>query len=299
MLNEIRHIIIKYLTSLGQPRRGYNQIKFDCPICDKGHKKNLEICVDEKSSRYLLFNCWSCHYSGYITQLLKDYASDSSWESVEEFKSSSKYTPKTNEESDEKPLLLPKHTIPFYLNEDVRYYLVEERGMDEKELLFRNVRYCFLPGEELYDNIIFPFYEEGKLVGLTTQNFTTKKYRNHGKLNFVAYKEFINIHFPIIITEGIYDALSVINAIPILGTMLNKKLLQFIQGRKIILALDNNKEVSLEKKKEYVEKLNEYGAKIVVLFELGEYKDLNELWTQDRSELRNRLRIYFELLQNV
>ena len=184
---------------------------------------------------------------------------------------------------------LPEATIPFYLSEEAKNYLLNERKLDDEVLIKHKVRYCYSKEDELYNHIIFPYYEDDRLIGFSSQNLTTKKYKNHRALNFIPYKEFINPYFPIIITEGIYDALSVINAIPLLGTKLNKEVLKFVRDKTIILAMDSD----IKDIQSMIDELYFYGAKEVYNFEFS-YKDLNEYRQQNLKQLKKGLLEYYK-----
>jgi hypothetical protein len=296
-MSDIQDKIRRYIEpTLGKVKSRYFQLSVNCPKCDAGNKFNLEININPNSEKYLLYKCWACAYSGFIRSLLEEYAVDPSWKVLPEFKSS--YQP-DHQKKETPKVLFPEHTIPYYLNKPVEQYLIEERKMNPMDLYERNVRYCFSPSDPFYNHILFPFYDhQGTLLSFCAQNFETKKYKNVGSLSFVAYEQFINPLFPIVITEGIYDAGSVVNAIPLRGTSINQSLYRYCQDKKIILALDNDKEVSVETKKQYIKKLYVYGAKIVVIFELGDYKDLNDFWCKDPVELKSRMKVMFELLNN-
>lgn len=297
-MSDIKDILQKYLSpTLGSSKNSYSQLRFCCPLCDSGKKYNLEINCNSNSSKYLLYNCWSCGYSGYITQLLKDYAINPLWKSLPEFKGKQVFN-KT--EKEQKILVLPEGTTPYYHNIDVEKYLTIERKIKDEELIKRNIRFCFHPESKFYNSIIFPFYnEEKELIAFSSQDFKTKKYRNNGSLNFIPYKEFINPYFPIILTEGIYDALSVPNAIPLLGTNIYSSVLRYCQDKKIILALDNEEEVSMEYKKQLVKKIYTYGAKLITILNLYSYKDLNDFLLKDSEKLKFEIKILFELLINA
>jgi hypothetical protein len=292
-MDDIKEIILQHLEPIfGRAKTSFQQIRFDCLKCDSGQKKNLEININTGA-----FHCWSCNWSGHVAQLLKEYASDNLWKPY--FKSENIFK-KAAEKKEKSEIIFPPNTIPFYRNEEVNNYLIQERGMDEKMLIDRKVQYCFDLEDGFYNHILFPFYDkDGNIHTFTAQNYTTKKYKNTGPLNFVTYEEFLNPLFPIIITEGIYDALSVPNAIPLLGTNIFQAVLRFCQDKKIILALDNEQEVSMDYKKQAIKKLYEYGATIVTLFELGEHKDLNAFWMTDRVEMKMKMKVLFELLINV
>jgi hypothetical protein len=285
--------------NLGQCKKGYGQIRFCCPICDKGRKFNLEICVNEKSHRYKLANCWGCSLKGNIRTLLKSYATDESWRQDPDFKINfeDSYSFEKNEKQAE--VEFPDGTMPYFLKKEVKEYLTIERGISEKVLHERNIMYCFAKDDKLYNHIIFPFYSNGKLIGYTTQNFETKKYKNFMKLDFIAYDEFINWEYPIVLTEGIYDCLSVPNAIPLLGINLSKTLLKKLKDKKIILAVDNNTEVPMELKIKMINKIKEWSAEVTTIFDLGEYKDLNDFHQKDSVGLQQAMFILFQLLNFI
>jgi len=276
----VKDIALEFLMpNLGVPKFSYNQVRFNCPICDKGNKYNLEINVDN-----LIFHCWSCHYKGHLKKLLISYAKNNAWEGISELKNTyqSNISKKVLENSN---LRLPNGLVPFYLNKDVENYLINERKIDKNTLIERKVSYVYLEDELLYDHIVFPFYDiTGTiLTGFSVQNFKTKKYKNFGKRNFVPYIQYINVNYPITLTEGIYDSLSSFNAIPLLGTDICTKILEFICGKNVILAVDN--EVTKSEKNKMIFQLKQYNANLIYMFIFDEYKDLNEFRQQDLSQL--------------
>lgn len=290
-----RSTVISYLEhSLGQGRVTSQGVKFCCPKgCDSTHSKyNLEINLAKSSSKYLLFHAWCCHYKGHIKYLFKEYASDKSWMSIPELWKKSNYQTDLTTIKIEKEL--PK-TIPYYLSEQVEFYLKEIRNLTDEVLQEHQVLYCYSESEEqFYNKIIFPFYENNKFIGFSTHDLKTKRYSNQRSLNFVPYKDLINVNYPIIITEGIYDAYSVPNAIPLLGTKPSKELYKFCKDKKIILCLD--KEVPIEEKNKIADTFKFYGCELIVIFDLKDYKDLNEYRVKDPQGLRSEIKGIFDLL---
>lgn len=290
--------LITYLSpQLGKCKKVGSQLRFCCPDCDKGEKYNLEICCNPNSVHYKKFNCWGCPLKGNVRGLLSKYAIDNSWRNIDYFKFN-----KINDfikEENKQQIILPNGLISFSLHQEAVNYLLKERNLERKILIERNVLYCYSEEESLFNHLIFPFYENKRLIGYSSQNLSTKKYRNHRDLNFIAYDEFINWNFPIIITEGIYDCYSVVNAIPTLGLELSKTLLNKVKEKKIILAFDNNYEISYEEKVKRAKQLYKYDAKIVDIFDLKEYKDLNDYKVRDADGLRNDLKNTFEKLNLI
>lgn len=285
-MRSIETIILNLLEpNLGASKINFSQIRFNCPHCDAGNKFNLEISLKTK-----VFHCWSCGYKGYITKLLRDFAINDSWKEVKEFKSVDfdKFKrglyQKRNIE-----IYLPPKTIPFYLNKNVESYLLNERKMNKEWLINRKCMYVFEESNDeeetsFKNNIIFPFYDEyDNLNGYCCHNYITKKYKNIGVKNYVPYENFINIHLPITLTEGVYDCGSIPNAIPLLNTDITKEVLEFCTQKDIILALDKEvKEYLIDK---HIKSLQEYAVRNVYVFK-NPYKDLNEFLQRDEKGLK-------------
>lgn len=289
-----RSDIISYLKQkLGDGKYTRQGIKFCCPKgCDVSQSKfNLEVNLDKNSSKYLMFHAWCCHYKGHLRFLLNEYSIDNSWMNHKELWNNRVNDLNKHETKLEKEL---PRTIPYYLSDKVSFYLNETRKLHDIILQERGVLYCYSENDSFYNNIIFPFYEDNRFIGFSTHNLKTKKYSNQRDLNFVPYKDFININYPIIITEGIYDSFSVPNAIPMLGTKPSEALLRFSKDKKIIISLDN--QIPIEEKKEIANKFNLYGASAIVIFDLQTYKDLNEYRVNDKEGLKEELKTIFELL---
>lgn len=263
-------IIDRYLSSrLGDYDRRGKQIRFDCPHCDDGNKKNLEINIDKN-----MFNCWSCGYSGSMRKLMTDYSIDNTWRLLPEFKVNYEKI-----EVEEKIINYPQNTVPVHLNKNAFTYLTVERGLNPVDIKQRSISYVFDQSEIYYNHICYPFFDDGKLVGACLQNLDTKKYRNLTKLDFIPYREFINSNYPITLTEGNVDALSSINAIPMLGTKINKATKDFLIGKNVILAVDNTIDIvhftDLVKELVYVKQLS--------IFDLKEYEDMNDYAVKDQN----------------
>ena len=120
------------------------------------------------------------------------------------------------------------------------------RGITEEDLLKYNIGYC---DEGKYSNrIIIPSYDsDGKLnfyVGRDFYNNTLKYLNSFTSKNVIGFDLFINWSEPIILCEGVFDAIAFKrNAIPLFGKTVSKKLEKKIieyQVKTIYLALDND-----------------------------------------------------------
>lgn len=274
------------MSPLGDPKVGGQQIKYDCPHCMETSgsgedKHNLECNYGLNK-----FHCWSCGYSGNLYKLvkergLKDYAK--LFKTEREFKS-------LEEENDESVIFeLPKHTTPAYNILNAKIYLLS-RGINSTLIRKNNIRYCV---EGVYkDCIIFPSYEGGRLISFVTHNIKSKKYKNHRSDSYRGfYLEKIDKRFPIIITEGVYDALVVPNAIPLLGLAIKDELLDFLANSNVLLCLDNGVEAGL--KKGLIKQLKSVCDSIKDVTWETKYKDINELYCKDKKQLTSLLKQYY------
>ncbi len=261
-------------------------MKYNCPKpgCDQGDKFNLEINIDRN-----IFNCWACHYSGVIRQLMGDYAADQSWRNMDEFK----FKQGEVVESTEKVIGLPNNLVSYFLNKEANEYLTKERGMRKSDLIARKVQYCYGEDEVYHKNVVFPFYKEGKLVGACLHDMKTKKYRNLSKLNFVPYGEFIDHDYPIVIGEGIYDVLPSGNGIPILSTEINDATLEFVWDKHVILGLDNT--IDMDHYIRQLKRLESANPKSLCIFNLYQYKDMNQFYTENRPAYLYELNKCFDV----
>lgn len=282
-----RNTIISYLNfSLGDPKYTAQGIKYNCPKsgCDTGDKYNLEIDVERK-----IFNCWACRYGGSLHVLLNDYAKDNSWRNLQDFKFKSAVN------NEVKKINYPHATTKFSHSKEVSDYLINVRKIDRSILVKRNVQYVYSENEFYYNNIYFPFYEEGRQVGACVQDMSTKKYRNLGPLNFVPYKEFIDNDYPIVIGEGIYDILPTHNGIPLLGIDITDPVLRFINDKNVILALDNK--IDIDHYIKQLKKIECANVKGLSIFDLFDNEDLNSFYVKDKAGFYSQLKKCFEELK--
>jgi DNA primase len=121
-----------------------------------------------------------------------------------------------------------------------------KRGITDSDILKYNIGYC---DSGLYSNrIIIPSYDEdGNLNFFVGRDFYSSKmkYRNSPTTkDIIGFELFINWNEPIILCEGVFDAMAFKrNAIPLFGKTVMKKLQKKIIDfgvRTIYLALDND-----------------------------------------------------------
>jgi DNA primase len=254
------------LNPLGDVKEGGGELKYNCPRCEKAgapkDKFNLQV-------RYSInaFHCWACDYKGPLFKLIKEYGYK---EFLDLFQTTEKnIVNKTKQKR--KQVYIPEYCINALNNDEARNYLFS-RKITKEQIIQRQIKYCY--SGEHKGCIIFPSYnEQNKLTCFVSHNFKEGKYKNYKSEEFtVFYETFIDKRSPIILTEGVYDALVLPNAIPLLGLTISEKLLLFLSNTIVYLIVDS----VVEKKqvKKMLKELNKV-SKASAIFLEG-YKDANE-----------------------
>lgn len=253
---------------------------FHCPFC-KHHKPKLE--VDPRTGFY---HCWTCEPAtkgrNLITLLKKLHATSAQ---ISEMKT---YFPDGKgevEEKEYKPVSLPKEfksLLNRSTNITYRQALayVKSRGITDEDIVKYGIGYC---ETGKYKNcIIIPsFNAEGRINYFIARSFEkdpAKKYDapSCNKNELIGLEYFINWRVPVILCEGVFDAIALKrNAIPLFGKTIPKALMmKLVQSevKTVYLALDRD---VLKEALNYAKQLLDLG-KDVYLIELGG-KDPSEI----------------------
>jgi DNA primase len=152
----------------------------------------------------------------------------------------------------------PKGFNPEYKN--AMYYLTQ-RGITIKDIIKYNIGYC---KEGLYaQRVIIPSYNsDGSLNYFISRSYYPEnkmKYKNPPiSKNVICFESQVNWKEPIILCEGVFDAITIKrNAIPLLGKFPSKQLVEkiFMSGvNNIIISLDNDAMNEALKAAEYFRK---------------------------------------------
>lgn len=260
---------------------------FHCPFC-KHHKPKLEI--DPKSGFY---HCWTCEPAtkgrNLISLLKKLHASSAQ---ITEMKT---YFPNSKGEIEEKKYTtveLPKEFVPLSENSGKLTYrqaisYVKSRGIVEEDLLKYNIGYC--EKGKYANSIIVPSYDKiGRINYFISRSFEKDPARKYNapscnKNEIIGLEYFVNWRVPVILCEGIFDAIAIKrNAIPLFGKSISKALmLKLVESnvKTVYLALDND---ALKESFNYALELINLG-KDVYLVELGG-KDPSEIGFKNITE---------------
>ena len=244
-MNKIIYLINRVLGSNGVKLKKQNEYMYWSPFISH-HKPKLQINIQNGN-----WHCWVSNQGGRtLFQLLKKVnASREHYEELNELvEDSPRYI--KNDKSDVK-VKLPDEFKPLWNGGDsiVKRHALSylyQRGIDDSDILKYNIGYC---DDGLYSNrIIIPSYDsDGQLNFFVGRDFYSSnlKYRNSPtSKDVIGFELFVNWDEPIILCEGVFDAMSFKrNAIPLFGKTvmdsLNKKIIES-RVKVIYLCLDSD-----------------------------------------------------------
>ena len=250
MSNTALIYLVDSVLGRGKPTSKGNKA-YHCPSCNH-HKLKLEINLDETSPHFQSYQCWVCGFKGKkLTTLFKKLEVD--FDKVNQLKLLVKSSPKDKIEIiNNKKATLPDEFIslinpPKSISSKHALYYLKNRGITKEDIIKYNIGYCEFGR---YSNmIIIPSYDmNGNLNYFTARNFDKNsliKYRNPDvSRDIIGLELFINWNTPIILCEGMFDAIAIKrNAIPLLGKTIQNSLMKKIVNstvQKIYIALDKD-----------------------------------------------------------
>lgn len=292
--------LIDSVLGTGKPTSKGNRAYF-CSEC-KHHKQKLEVNLDESSSHFQSYNCWTCGFKGKkLTTLFKKLEVD--YDKISQLKLLVKSSSKESKQEitlTEK-ISLPKEFIslinpPSSLTAKHALYYLKNRGITQDDIIKYNIGYCEFG---VYSNmIIIPSYDaKGNLNYFISRNFNKNssiKYKNPNiSRDIIGLELFINWDVPIILCEGIFDAMTIKrNAIPLLGKTIQPNLMKKIIDstvEKIYIALDKD---AIKQALKFCEELMNEG-KEVYLVDLQD-KDPSEMgFSKFTNLIQNTLPLTF------
>tara|TARA_Y100000592_G_scaffold13339_1_gene18851 strand:+ start:9404 stop:10333 length:930 start_codon:yes stop_codon:yes gene_type:complete len=250
MVNQLLVTLVNSVLGTGK-RTARGNMAYHCPYCNH-HKQKLEVNFTENKEGLNPWHCWVCDKKGKnIYYLLK--AAGASQDKLKEVKSYVKNVNYTPTEKKVNTLKLPDEFIRLtqldnnsIVKKHALAYL-KKRGVKTTDITKYNIGYC---ENGLYANmIIIPTYDEnGKLNYFVARSFEKEsfvKYRNpQVSRDIIPNEHLINWRLPIILCEGLFDAIAIKrNAIPLLGKNIQSELMKKIVSsfvNKIYIALDKD-----------------------------------------------------------
>jgi DNA primase len=270
-------------------KRARDNHAFHCPFCNH-RKPKLEINMATNEEGKNFWECWVCQTKGRTIRSLLKQLNTPKDTAIEVLK----YVPRGSQiEYRELSIVeLPKEYQPLYSASTtsvvanlVRKYLYE-RGLTDNDFIKYSIGYCTTG--DYGGRVIFPSYtESGTLNYFVARSYDGNffKYKNpETSKDIIFYENLINWNAPIILCEGVFDAIAIKrNAIPILGKSLSLSLYKKILTSKltdIYIALDTDAQTAALS---IAEKLTSAGFK-VYLVELPD-KDPSEMGFKSFTKL--------------
>jgi len=301
MTNQNSLILLNLIESvLGKSYpKARNNYAFKCPNGCHHSKPKLEINLTTQQ-----WACWICNdFKGKkLVNLFKKLKVPS--EKIQELKSYIGDKTDLGEIQIQEKVELPKEFIPLLHGKGLSYkqalnYL-KSRRVTKNDILKYNIGYC---EQGPYQNmIIIPSYDEKGILnyffGRSFAKDSSFKKNPEVSRNIIPFELFINWNVPIILCEGMFDAIAIKrNAIPLLGKNIQSELMKkIIQSnvQKIYIALDKD---AVKASMSHCENLMNEG-KEVYLVDLGK-KDPSELGTEEFINLvQTTLPLTYEGLMN-
>ena len=268
-----------------------NELAFYCPFCNH-HKQKLQVNTETQK-----WHCWTCNSGGKkLTSLLRKLDVDKNTISIiREIYGDSNYNPQQDDLETKVYISLPKefkslNEPPKGFNPEYKQAInyLTQRGITQKEIIKYNIGYCV---DGLYARrVIIPSYDSNGLLNY----FVSRSYYRDEKMkyknppiskNIICFESQVNWKQPIILCEGVFDAITIKrNVIPLLGKFPSKQLVEkiFMSGvNNIIISLDNDAMNEAMKAAEYFRK-NGINVKMMYLQD----KDASEIgYTKFYEEL--------------
>jgi len=290
MVNQLLVTLVNSVLGSGKAT-ARNNYAYHCPFCHH-HKPKLEVNLTENREGKNPWHCWACDMRGTtIYNLFKQLKADVS--KFTELKSLVVTSKSIKETQIVSSVALPNEYISLY-NVDTsgimaRHALayLKNRHVSKHDIIKYNIGYC---KEGLYKNmIIIPTYDaDGRLNYFTARSFEKEpyiKYRNpSASRDVVPNEHLINWNIPIILCEGLFDAMAIKrNAIPLLGKNIQSSLMKKIVTSvvdKIYIALDRD---AIKQALKFCERLMAEG-KEVYLVDMQD-KDPSEMGFENFTKL--------------
>jgi DNA primase len=219
---------------------------FYCPLC-KHHKPKLEVDLSLG-----VWHCWVCNAKGGTpVSLLKKVRA-----TQDQLKEMRSYFPDGKGEHQDKiynKVELPKEFVSLTKPSNGLTYrqakaYVTKRGLTAEDILKYNIGYC--ETGKYRNSIIVPSYDkDGQINYFISRSFEAEVLRKYNapscnKNDLIGLEYLINWKVPVILCEGIFDAIALKrNAIPLFGKTIPKALMMKLVEtdiKTVYLALDRD-----------------------------------------------------------
>lgn len=290
-------------------KRAKDNYAFTCPFCNH-RKPKLEINLNTNDKGENPWECWVCETKGRTIRSLLKQLKISGPQAQEVLQ----YIKKGEEVEYQvvKTIELPKEFQPLFsapttsFSANIARKYLYDRGITDNDIMKHNIGYCI--AGEFNDRIIIPSYDQNNQLNFYVArafNRSYAKYKNpEVSKDIIVFENLINWNQPIIICEGVFDAMAIRrNAVPILGKNISKALLKKIVSSKvkeIYIALDRD---ALKKAVKFCEQFISMGKKVYLVdmeekdpSEMGFQSFTNHIQDAEELDLSSLLQYKLNLL---
>lgn len=290
-------------------KRAKDNYAFTCPFCNH-RKPKLEINLNTNDKGENPWECWVCETKGRTIRSLLKQLKISGPQAQEVLQ----YIKKGEEVEYQvvKTIELPKEFQPLFtapttsFSANIARKYLYDRGITDNDIMKYNIGYCI--AGEFNDRVIIPSYDQNNQLNFYVArsfNRSYAKYKNpEVSKDIIVFENLINWNQPIIICEGVFDAMAIRrNAIPILGKNISKALLKKIVSSKvkeIYIALDKD---ALKKAVKFCEQFISMGKKVYLVdmeekdpSEMGFKSFTNHIQDAEELDLSSLLQYKLNLL---
>ena len=253
---------LEYILGPSTPSSSGERV-FHCPFC---HHKKPKMSINF-GRRHGMWKCWVCDQSGRkiytllyrlgygkkeIRQILNDYQ-DKEVVVQEDIQRALRLPPEY------KPLWVPQDSYEY--KNAIRYLM--QRGVRPVDVMRYQMGYC--ESGKYANRIIVPSYDKNNQLNFFTARayYSTISYaymNPPSSKNVVLFENLINWSLPVILVEGIFDAIAVRhNAIPLFGKVMSEKLkIRLIEERPplVYIMLDSDASRQAHAIEYYLKNLN-------------------------------------------
>ena len=233
---------------LGAPKQLKNEeYIFYCPACNH-YKRKLQVNISSDLQRAGRWHCWTCEDINatkgktFKSLFRKFSASQNQRSELSKAIGDVSLIRSDNKEEEKQFLVLPTEFIPLWEKSNSLFYnhakhYLKKRNVTEDDILKYGIGYC--ESGKFDKRIIIPSYDsQGQLNYFTARSYYSDSYYKYmnpeASKDIVGFELFINWNIPIILVEGIFDAIAVKrNAIPLYGKTIPRALREKIAEKNV------------------------------------------------------------------
>jgi len=282
---------------------------FSCPFC-KHHKPKLEVNVATNEKKENPWHCWVCNTKGKsIHSLFKAMKVDRS--KVEQLDVI--VVPGKRQTIVYNQITLPKEfktlidVTPLSKMDKIyakqALHFLHKRDITDNHIKKYNIGFC--TEGEYNGRVIIPSYDsDGQLNYFIARSFdqdSSRKYKNPSvqNKNIIGLEYFVNWDAPVVLVEGMFDALTIQrNVIPLFGKVLSEALMKRLvtsDVEKVYVALDKDAQ---REALQHCQTLMNYGKEVYLVEMDG--KDANEIGFKNfLSIIENTYPLTFEKIMGI